>query len=379
MIALASATFRAVLGDEVDAQLAVVAAVAKEGAGSDEARRACGDLSKQGAAILPKLLDAMDTDNIVAANWLRTVYESIIEQELSSPTPQLPVSLLQEYARDSKRQGRVRRLVLATLDKADPKFRDEFIPACLDDSEFRSDAVDEAIKRGDEAKQKEQTADAVTAYEAAFSHARDSNQVTLAADKLAAVGKNVDIVEQMGLVVDWYVLGPFDAPEKTGFTLSFPPEQNVDLNAEYDGKGGGKIRWKRHRATDRMGLVNLVQAIAPASEAVGYAYAELDSKEARAAQLRCGADDNLAVWLNGERVFAREQWLNGIRLDRFITPVELKQGTNRVLVKICQGPQHSNAAVSNNWTMQLRLCTPDGASAGLTSLLPPFDDAAGAE
>jgi len=31
-------------------------------------------------------------------------------------------------------------------------------------------------------------------------------------------------------------------------------------------------------------------------------------------------------------------------------------------VKICQGPQHKNPAVPNNWSMQLRLCDNTGGS-----------------
>jgi hypothetical protein len=365
------------LADDVDAKFAAVAKAGPQGEGSGEAQLACRELAKEGVGVLPKLLAAMDTDNIVAANWLRTVYDQIVETELAAKEPRVPVELLKEYIREPHRQGRARRLVLATLDRSAPEFRSEFIPTCLDDPEFRSDAVVDAMTRGDRARQESKNLEAIAAYQAAFQHARESSQVTAAADKLTALGQNVSIVEQMGLVIDWYVLGPFNAPEKSGFNLTFPPEQNVDLKATYDGKDGKSIAWKRFHTADRLGSVDLVAAIAPVSEAVGYAYAELSAPEAGPAQLRCGADDNLTVWLNGKRVFGREQWLNGIRLDRFITPVQLQQGTNRVLVKICQGPQHSNPAVGNNWTLQLRFCRPDGSSAGLTSLLPPIADEKG--
>ena len=74
----------------------------------------------------------------------------------------------------------------------------------------------------------------------------------------------------------------------------------------------------------------------------------------------CGADDNCTVWLNGEKVLAREQWLNGTRFDRFVAPIKLKVGRNTLLVKVCQGPQHKDPEVSNNWSMQLRLCDNQG-------------------
>ena len=70
--------------------------------------------------------------------------------------------------------------------------------------------------------------------------------------------------------------------------------------------------------------------------AVGYAYAEIESPSEQKVELRCSADDNLTVWLNGDKVLAREQWLNGTRLDRFVVPVTLAAGTNKLVVKICQ-------------------------------------------
>jgi hypothetical protein len=88
------------------------------------------------------------------------------------------------------------------------------------------------------------------------------------------------------------------------------------------------------------------------------------------AELRCGADDNCTVWLNGQRVFGRDQWLNGTRLDRFVTPVRLRAGVNRLLVKICQGPQHKDPEVPNNWSLQLRFCDATGVGLGWTSALP---------
>ena len=150
----------------------------------------------------------------------------------------------------------------------------------------------------------------------------------------------------------------------------FPPERKVDLAARYDGQNGPQIGWVEHRATDALGLVNFGAVLAPTKEAVGYAYAEFDAPRDMAAELRCGADDNCAVWLNDEKVFGREQWLNGIRFDRFVTPVRVRQGTNKLLVKVCQGPQHKDPQVTNNWSLQLRLCDAQGAGIPMRTKSP---------
>ena len=175
----------------------------------------------------------------------------------------------------------------------------------------------------------------------------------------------VDAVQHLGIVVDWWLVGPFDAPQKTGFAKVFEPENKVDLQAKYRGQAG-EIAWKKHHETDTLGQLDLNKQLGTTREAVGYAYAEIDVPREQAAQVRCGADDNCSVWLNGDKVFGRDQWLNGTRFDRFVTPIQLKAGRNTLLVKICQGPQHKDPEVPNNWSLQLRLCDADGRGVEFT-------------
>jgi hypothetical protein len=194
--------------------------------------------------------------------------------------------------------------------------------------------------------------------------------VTQAAQKLKALGEPADVFAHLGLVTSWWLVGPFDAPEKTGFATTFEPETKVDLQAAYRGQAGKEIRWIKHRATDALGQLDLNGALGATREAVGYAYAEIEVPREQPAQLRCGADDNCSVWLNGRKVFAREQWLNGTRFDRFITPITLAAGRNTLLVKVCQGPQHKDPEVSNNWSLQLRLCDEQGRGIEFKSISP---------
>jgi hypothetical protein len=359
-----------VSADDFDADIADIRAVGPQGVGSAAARKAARRLAESGPQVLTPLLVAMDTDNIVAANWFRTACANIVTRELEKGEPQLPVEFLREYVNDTRRQGRARRLVLELLDRLDPQFSTAWVPTRLDDPDFRDDAVAAVLAAG-QAAQDSGSADAAReSYKTAFAKARNSEQLLDAARRLRSLGDAVSIVRQMGFLTDWHVLGPFDAPGKTGFAAVFPPESTVDLTAEYAGQAG-PIRWKRYETKDDLGQIDLVQAIGPVGEAVGYAYTEIESPREQQVELRCSADDNLSVWLNGEKIFGREQWLNGTRLDRFIAPAHLKAGPNRVLVKICQGPQHANPAVPNNWTMQVRFCAPDGAGAAFHSALPP--------
>jgi hypothetical protein len=356
--------------DDVDDAITVIARVGPGAAGSAEARAARDFLASQSAQALPRLLIALDTKNVVAANWYRTAFDSIANRELAQPKPEIPREAIEAYVRDARHSGRARRLGLSLLERVDPAVRAQLLPAWLDDPEFRRDAVEYAIAQGDRLLTDKRPQQARKSYHKAFLHARESDQVLQAVARLKSVGETVDPVAHLGFVTHWWLVGPFPAPAMTGFAAEFAPEKAVDLQAEYEGEGGQKLRWKLHQTPDQLGESNLIQAIAALKESVGYAYAEIESPSEQRVELRCSADDNLTVWLNGEKVLAREQWLNGTRLDRFIAPVTLKAGTNRVLVKICQGPQHVNPEVPNNWSFQLRFCDSTGVAAKFRNLLP---------
>jgi hypothetical protein len=356
--------------DKVAAQLAVIAKVGPQGSGSVAARGARDELAQRGVEILPQLLVAMDTSNVVAANWYRTLYEEIVSRGVAQNETAWPKEFLKEYVSDARRAGRPRKLVLALLDRLEPAYRVQWLPTRLDDPDFRNDAVSLALAAGEQALRDDNRDRGKLEFRKAFEHSRDSGQVTQAANQLKSLGEPADVLAHLGLVADWWLAGPFDAPEKTGFATVFTPETNVDLKASYPGQSGKELRWIRHRAADALGQLDLNAALGATREAVGYAYAEIEVPRARPAQLRCGADDNCSVWLNGRKVFAREQWLNGTRFDRFITPITLTAGRNTLLVKVCQGPQHKDPDVSNNWSLQLRLCDDEGKGIEFKIVVP---------
>jgi hypothetical protein len=346
--------------DELDEPIAQIAAVGPEGRGSQEARRACRELAQRGPASVPRLLAAMDTTNAVAANWYRAAYEEIVARELARSSPRFPRDEIKAFIREPKHAGRARRLALVLLDRLEPAFGKKLLPELLDDPEFRDDAVAIALARGSEAASSGNAVAAKSAYRLAFQHARTAAQVTAAAAKLESLGEKAGIVEHLGFVTRWQIIGPFDAPGTSGFRKPFPPESAVDLASSLP-EGARQLRWKSHQTNDPLGTVDLVPLLGPQKECVAYAYAEVESDSEQDGEIRCSADDCLAVWLDGRHVAGREMWLNGTRLDRFTGPIHLKRGRNRLLVKACQGPQHRDPAVGNAWTFQLRICAADGA------------------
>ncbi len=350
--------------------LQVISRAGPQGRGSAEAREARNLLAKRGTTVLPALLVAMDTENPVAANWYRTIYEEIVARQLMDSDVTWPVEFMKNYVSDGARAGRPRRLVLKLIDRLEPNYRDQWLPKRLADPEFRDDAVALVLREGDEFLRDDDREAALTRFSAAFENARSRNQVIQAAERLKSLGEDADVISHLGLVTSWMLVGPFDAPGKSGFSTSLSPETHIDLRAEYTGQKDQRFGWVGHTTADPLGQLNLVSVLGRTDEAVAYAWTEITVEQQQMVQLRCSADDCCLVWLNGDRVSEHEQWLNGTRFDRFVDEVTLKSGRNKILVKVCQGPQHRNPEVFNNWSLQLRLCDENGRGIAFRNTLP---------
>ena len=103
--------------------------------------------------------------------------------------------------------------------------------------------------------------------------------------------------------------------------------------------------------------------------AAGYALAKVRSRSACRAELRVGADDTITVWLNGERVYAKEAY----RLadwDQEIIPLNLPAGDSTILLKVAQD--------RNPWRLLAHLTGPKGELLeGITDVLDVDAYAAG--
>jgi hypothetical protein len=355
--------------DDVAPLLKQVRAVGPQGAGSPEARAAWDLLVARGPAVLPALLEAMDTSDTVAANWLRSAFDRIVDKAAGEG---VDADALLRFARDTKRKGRARRLALDVVEGLRPGTRAALFRGWTDDPEFRYDAIEQALADID--RDKATTADRrIAALRRLFAATRDLPQARTVAARLKALGEPISVADHFGFLRDWYVIGPFDARGMKGFRTTYPPEEKVDLSAAYEGQGKA-VRWQRYRSPEAMegthvALVNLRQPLGDAVDAVAYAYTAFEAEEAREVEFRGAADDNLSVWVNGERAFGFEEYRNGVRLDRHRFRVRLRQGVNAVLVKVCQAPADP-AHTEPNWEFLLRLCSPDGKGLQFNSALP---------
>jgi hypothetical protein len=136
----------------------------------------------------------------------------------------------------------------------------------------------------------------------------------------------------------WYFIAGFDSTGGAGFGKVYPPEQGVDLKAKYKGKGNADIGWTEKKEFADGAVQSFLPHIpAPLqNESVAYLYREIDAETPAEVQASFGSDDTLTVWLNGKQLIA-ENVSRGAAPDQSFAKLQLKQGKNQLLLKICNG------------------------------------------
>ena len=170
-------------------------------------------------------------------------------------------------------------------------------------------------------------------------------------DRTQPVGVWERPVDVQGYVPAWYVVSPFEDTEGKRLAAVFPPEEGIDLGAEYVGKTG-PIRWVKRRAIG--GVLGLGELYGPHSFTAGctaYATCTVTSPKAQRVLMRVCSDDDGIIWINGAEVW-RFEGGRGITRDLEETVVELPEGESTILFK-----DHNRKGM---WSLFLRFCDLDG-------------------
>lgn len=168
-------------------------------------------------------------------------------------------------------------------------------------------------------------------------------------------GREIDVPLAFGIQTKWSILGPFPGGQDfAGHTTVYPPEQQIDLDAEYDGSTG-KIRWREHEAKTPLGSVELSTLFTPTDRAVAYAACYVTAPSERPIQIRLGTNDYAKLWLRGKLVYDYPH--EGMAfLDRDVIEATLPKGTSPILLKITNGIY--------SWDFVLRITDEQGRSMG---------------
>ncbi|MEX1231644.1 MAG: hypothetical protein WEB58_15460 [Planctomycetaceae bacterium] len=343
---------------EADRLIDLILAVDKEGKGHKDAVVAVQNLGSYDVDVLPTILLAMNKANPLALNWLRGSFETIADRAISKGT-KLPAKDLLAYVENADNAPRARRLAFEWLVVEDAGIADELIPQMITDPspEFRREAVARSIDAGKAHKEKNENDAAIEAYQQALVGATDDDQVKTITEALKELGVEVDIAKHFGFIKEWKLTGPFDNTEKKGFFTTYEPEESADLDKSYVGKLG-EVNWSELSTSDPYGIVDIAKQIEAYKGAVMYARVEFDSEKDQDVELRLGTPNAWKVWVNNEMLFGREEYHRGMAIDQYIVPAKFKEGTNVILLKLCQNEQTEDWA--QRYQYQLRVCNASG-------------------
>ncbi len=360
LIGITLAAFCSTAGADVDQLLQAITKIGHKGKGHAEATSAAQKLAQADADALIPILEAMDEANPLAVNWLRGAFEAIAARTLASQS--LPVKELEKFLADTSHAARARRLAYEWIIQANPDAAERIIPGMLADPspEMRRDAVLRLINQAKQAAQEGQKNMAVKLYRKALTGASEAEQVEPIVKALTELGETVDRVKHYGLLTEWYVIGPFDNRDEKGFPVVYPPEEHVDLQATYEGQQG-PVQWQKLKTQDEQGVFDLAELTKPHKGAIDYLTTVVISDRDRPVEFRLATANAWKLWVNGELVFAREEYHRGMQFDQYRVPGRLAKGPNRILIKICQNEQEQPWA--QRWSLQFRICDPSGLSA----------------
>jgi hypothetical protein len=355
-------------------------AVGPEGAGGAEAARAWAVLSRRPAGDLPQLLEAFDAVSPMAANWLATAVDAVVERQKAA-RQSLPVADLETFLRDVSHSDRGRRIAFELVCDVDPAAKKRLLPTMLNDpgAELRYEAVANAFATVKS--QPLESAAAAAEVRRLFDAVRDPRQVEEIAQEIERRGQKVDLVAHFGFITRWQVVGVFDNTDGRGYGAAYPPDDGVRLSDTYRGKDGAESVW-RPVAAGKQGFVDL-NAVFPdptgkrkgRAAAVAYAYAEVESPQESRVQVRASSATAIKVSVNGREVLARELYHQNFDRDLLTAPALLRRGRNTILVKVCQNEQPEPFA--QNWMFQLRLTDALGAKVPVKVVSPGFDRGSG--
>ncbi|MCU0717788.1 MAG: HEAT repeat domain-containing protein [Pirellula sp.] len=282
-------------------------------------------------------LEAMRGATPIGKNWLMGLANQAYRKTAVGDSPAF-ASKLEAFLADRSQDSEARATVFQWLTESKPESRAAWLAKMQDDPspELRFAAIDAALKTTKDAGPLEQL----------LENARHPNQVSAIIKLLADAGKQVDQAKHFGFITSFRLIGPFDHVGTKNFNKAFPVETDWiagKVADAYEGKHG-EVRWIEHKTDDKEGSVDLAKLYNNEKGCIVYAMTEFESPIEGPAEFRLGSIIGQKAWVNGKLVMANEVYHSSSQIDQYIEPIQLKKGTNRILIKLCQNEQKESWA-----------------------------------
>ena len=311
------------------------------------ASRAARELSKRSDLKTIEVLQAMRGSSLIGKNWL-----SGIANATQRKNPATKVEL-ESFFKDTTQDPEARYTVFRWLTEGDADSRNRWLDSMLNDPspELRYEAVAKALEP------KELPEDQLKTL---LDVARQPEQVVELIARLDKLGVKVNQSQHFGFLSTWKFIGPFDNTGSKSYDKAYPVETDwvsSKLADTYQGRPG-EVKWIAETSEDPDGAIDLAKLYNNEKGCIVYGVTEIEVPSNVKCELRVGCINAQKVWVNGELVIGNEVYHTGMQVDQYIAPIELKAGTNRILIKVCQNEQKD--AWAQRYLFQARICDSTG-------------------
>ncbi len=163
------------------------------------------------------------------------------------------------------------------------------------------------------------------------------------------------VLDDLGYLRDFLLLGPLDNERGSGFRRLFPPEKApgrpFDLGTPVEGKKRPQ-RFRTVEASAPLAHLDLGARFEPNTQVLGICAFRLTTDRPRELALRIGSTGSLLVRVDGVEVLRREVLRRPLDFDQDVAGFRVEAGDHLVLVKVCtrEGP----------FAVRMRLTAADG-------------------
>ncbi|MDB2686526.1 hypothetical protein N9Y42_04890 [Mariniblastus sp.] len=343
---------------EISFALDSIKQIAKDGVGNKNAVAVMPTLNRARLKQLPMILEGFNGSSPLQRNWLMGAVNRVAE---NSDTD-LPLEAIEDHFTNYDNDDYGRLVAFELMTRNDEPLKQKMIRELWTDPSppLRFMAIADLIQQAKKLDGDENKPAGVALLKKALDNALDVDQIQSIAQQLKSKGKPVNLQKIMGFVSPWKIVAGFDNTDSKGFDVPYGPELDVKLidpEATYNDASGQTVRWKEVETESDTGVFDLNKLIGQEDDRTAYAYTTFSSPIEGSAEVRIGTPNAHKIWLNGKLVMSNEIYHNSTAIDKFVSRVELKQGSNEVLVKLCQNNMTQSWA--QDWQFQLRFCDED--------------------
>lgn len=164
-----------------------------------------------------------------------------------------------------------------------------------------------------------------------------------------------ELLDDLGLLRRWWVVGPFDNERGGGYERSHSPEADVLPDPEKTHEGKSRpVSWRPLSVLPASGMVDLRTHFRPAEQSLAYLKTFLRSETEQVVALRLATSGAYRIWVNGREV-ARKRLQRPFSFDQDGLAIRLREGWNSITIK--------SLTESGAWSLRARISRLDGGPA----------------